>query len=71
VFKWYRSPPHGVLTLIINNGRAEDDVRDHIRIPSMQCNDLEVSNITQTDEGHYQCVCESGNYVYKLKISGK
>ena len=71
MFKWYRYPPHGVLTLIRKNGRAEDDVRDHIRIPSMQCSDLEVSNITQTDEEHYQCVCENGNYLYKLKISGK
>jgi hypothetical protein len=38
----------------------------------MQCNDLEVSNITQTEEEHYKCLCENEIYIYKLNIlSGK
>ena len=69
--QWVRISPQGVYITIIENGKAKDDVADHIRIPSMQCNDLEVSNITQTDEGRYKCLCEQENYVYKLNISGK
>jgi predicted Rdx family selenoprotein len=69
-FQWVRGvkkPKTG----IIENGKAKDYVADHIRIPSMKCHDLEVSNITQTDEQHYKCLCENGTYVYKLNISGK
>jgi len=58
--------------LIIQTGKAKDDVEDHFRNPSMQCNDLEVSNITQTEEEHYKCLCENEIYIYKLNIlSGK
>ena len=69
---WVRGPLHGIATLIIENGKAKDDVEDHFRNPSMQCNDLEVSNITQTEEGYYQCLCENEKSIYKLNIlSGK
>ena len=64
-YLWVR----GVKVTIIHNG--EDDVADHIRIPSMKCNDLEVSNITQADEGSYDCLCENGIDAYKLNITGK
>jgi len=68
---WVRRTPQGTYITIIENGTAKNDVGDHIRIPSMQCYDLEVSNITQTDEGQYKFLCGDKNYLYKLNIKGK
>jgi hypothetical protein len=69
-FQWVRISPQGGYITIIENGKAKDDIGDHFRIPSMQCHDLEVSNITQT-EGSYKCLWEQEIYMYKLNISGK